>query len=211
MGTPENADLPTYIEPGLEVDGSEQYLSTNGQIDYDNPRSETHTERMAGYITDCMVSVSINSTTAGNVDVESVRAHVARASGISDEMAGEKISILSTAFYNPAPVLDVGNGKQIEMWMIYAAAGGLALFLVLLILILIIRRRRKKRALELELQDGEFMAQIPVPVAAGADIMTVQSEKSMELRKDIRQFADDNPEIAAQLVKSWLRGGDEDG
>ena len=31
----------------------------------------------------------------------------------------------------------------------------------------------------------------------------------MELRKDIREFADENPEIAAQMVKSWLRGGDD--
>ena len=29
----------------------------------------------------------------------------------------------------------------------------------------------------------------------------------MELRKDVRKFAEDNPEIAAQMVKSWLREG----
>ena len=36
----------------------------------------------------------------------------------------------------------------------------------------------------------------------------MQTEKSMELRKDVRQFAQDNPEIAAQMVKNWLREGD---
>lgn len=212
VGTPSNSDLPTYIEPGLEVNGNEQNLISNGQIDYDNPRSQTHTERMAGYITDCMVSVSVNSTTAGAVDVEAVRAHVARAAGISNEMAAEKISILSEAFYKDTTSVDMGNGQRIPMWAIYAAAGGLALFLILLILILLIRRRqRRKRGLEQAQSLEELLASAPIPVAAGADIMTVQSEKSMELRKDIRKFAEDNPEIAAQLIKMWLRGGEEDG
>ena len=39
----------------------------------------------------------------------------------------------------------------------------------------------------------------------------VITEKSMELRKDIRQFANDNPEIAAQMVRGWLRGGEMNG
>lgn len=30
----------------------------------------------------------------------------------------------------------------------------------------------------------------------------------MELRKDVRKFAEENPEIAAQMVKAWLREGD---
>ena len=39
--------------------------------------------------------------------------------------------------------------------------------------------------------------------------MALQTEKSMELRKEVRQFASDNPELAAQLIRSWMRGGDD--
>ena len=49
-------------------------------------------------------------------------------------------------------------------------------------------------------QDGE-------PV--GADVMELQTERSVALRQDIRQFVESNPEIAAQLVKSWLKGDDD--
>ena len=45
----------------------------------------------------------------------------------------------------------------------------------------------------------------------GADIMEINTEKSMELRQDIRQFVEENPEVAAQLLKTWLRGGDDHG
>ena len=39
--------------------------------------------------------------------------------------------------------------------------------------------------------------------------MEINTEKSMELRKTVRQFAQNNPEIAAQMVKAWLRGEDD--
>ena len=45
----------------------------------------------------------------------------------------------------------------------------------------------------------------------GADVMNIHTERSLELRKDIRQFADENPEVAAQMLKSWLKGEDDDG
>ena len=56
-----------------------------------------------------------------------------------------------------------------------------------------------------------MLAAVPQEEPMGADVMHLKSEKSMELRKDIRRFADESPEIAAQIVKSLLRGGDNDG
>jgi flagellar M-ring protein FliF len=41
--------------------------------------------------------------------------------------------------------------------------------------------------------------------------MSLQTERSMELRKSIRRFADENPELAAQMIKVWLRGGEDGG
>ena len=50
----------------------------------------------------------------------------------------------------------------------------------------------------------------PVPAAdAKADIAEVNTERSMELRKMVRQFVQSNPEIAAQVIKAWLKGGEE--
>ena len=98
--------------------------------------------------------------------------------------------------------------------MIAAGAGGF------LLLFLLMRRRKKKKAVEeaglpseqdLEALLAERLQTAGAAANAGADVMSLQSEKSMELRKDIRQFANDNPEIAAQQIKSWLRGGEDDG
>ena len=101
--------------------------------------------------------------------------------------------------------------EGIPAWVIYAAAGGGVLFLVLLLAILLLGRRRRKRRKELDAAGPAATAQTvaaPLTPQEGADIMNLQTEKSMELRKDVRKFAEDNPEIAAQMVKSWLREGD---
>ena len=85
------------------------------------------------------------------------------------------------------------------------------------------RRKRKKLekqlALEAEQRAAEEAAAAEEATAAaaaaavieaaptgGADIMEVNTEKSMELRKMVRQFAQNNPEIAAQMVRAWLKG-----
>ena len=49
-----------------------------------------------------------------------------------------------------------------------------------------------------------------IGLSGGADIMDLHTERSMELLKEVRQFVEENPSIAAQMVKTWLRGGEED-
>ena len=57
-------------------------------------------------------------------------------------------------------------------------------------------------------QPGEEGAQ--PPPTTGADIMDINTEKSMELRKTVRQFVQNNPEVAALMLKTWLKGGEDD-
>ena len=41
--------------------------------------------------------------------------------------------------------------------------------------------------------------------------MDIHTEHSMELRKDVGSFAENNPEIAALMVKNWLKEDDANG
>lgn len=219
VGANSNSDLSTYIEDNLNPDGNERQIGTSGQVDYDNPRSEKHIERTAGYLSDCMVAVTINSdVAAGGVDVDQLQNLVARAAGISDDTAANRISIYSGSFFdgqNGGSEL-LGPDNAIPMWVIYAAAGGLLFFLLALLLILIIRKKRKKKKAELEgdqqaVEEILSLVQLPEAEPAGADVMSLKSEKSMELRRDIRKFADENPEVAAKMVRILLKGEESDG
>jgi flagellar M-ring protein FliF len=234
VGTESNSDLTTYVEQEPTVDGEEEKVSGSGQIDYDNSRAETYTVRTAGYITDCTISVTINSTTAGPVDEESIREHVARAAGLSSvetedmtaaEYLSSKISVLALPFYVepeavvvPAVSLLSSLNLPFPDWVVYAAAGGLLLLIIILVLVIVLIKKKKKKKRKLaEMADGQQALEEILAAAAepgtpqGADVMSLQTEKSMELRKSIRRFADENPELAAQMIKIWLRGGEDGG
>lgn len=223
VGSQTNSDISEYVEDLTDPNGNELGLGGSGQVDYDNPYTETQALYTAGYLSNCTVAVSIDSAVSGAMSQNSIHTHVARAAGIVgpvDERTGEeyladKISVLSMDFYSPEPP-PIVDPAMVPLWVLIAAGGGLVLFLVLLIVILLLRRKKKKKAAKAEQEEMERLLAVAGLAAAqqeatGADVMSLQIEKSMELRKDIRQFANDNPEIAAQMIRSWLRGGDGDG
>ena len=217
VGTESNSEIPEYVEGQMKPDGTETEIGSSGQIDYVNPTTETYTERTAGYLTDCMVSVSINTASMSAEDIENLKLHIARAAGISDEYAASKISVYTALFY-VEPVDQQPGGEQLADWMIFAIAGGVLLLILVLSIIISSankKKRKKKEAEMLALMQQQALEQMmnsmPEEEELSADVMNMKNEKSMELRKDIRRFADESPEIAAQIVRSLLRGGDSDG
>ena len=155
---------------------------------------------------------------------------MARVAGIDDDLAASKISILPGGFYqdpvindNPSVIPPLFNLKDIPLWVLIAAAGGLLFFIILITLMVIISKKKRKKR-ELALAEAAAAAGAPgggvvIPVEfvpqeeeeGGADVMSLQTEKSMELRRDIRQFAEDNPEIAAMMIRNLLKGGEKNG
>lgn len=228
VGSETNSDLPEYVEPEMNAQDGDNLFNAGGQKDYLTSHSDKQIYNDAGRITDCSVGVTINSRVlSGPLDVEEIRTLVARAAGITgeldedtgEELLGQKISVVAMEFYDPTVVGP--GGVPIEdddnfMWVWIAAGAGLLLFIILLVVILLLRRkRRKKQEAELAAQENDVEALLAAAglgegeAQTGADVMTLQTEKSMELRKEIRQFASDNPEVAAQIIKSWLKGGDD--
>lgn len=235
VGSGVNSDIMTDVERLPTTDDTSGKLGGSGQIDYNNPYTDTHYVFTAGRVTDCSVSVSLDSSRVGEVDTEALRALVAKAAGITavetetmtaQQYLASKITIYAAPFYRPGsdPILPGGDNSifGIPLYVILIAAAALLLLVIILVIVLLVlRAKRKKRkkaeelAQQLEQQQSmeELLAAMGTPQleAVGADVMSLQTEKSMELRQDIRQFAEENPEVAAQLLRTWLRGGEENG
>ncbi|MEI3349442.1 MAG: hypothetical protein V8R55_14055 [Dysosmobacter sp.] len=112
--------------------------------------------------------------------------HVGRAAGISAADQQEKISILVSPFYTEQSSIPPTTG--VLPWVLYAALGGVIVFLLVLLAVLLIRGRISKR--KAQPQPAAAAAEIPQPVQQQADIMGMQTERSMELRQDIRKFSE---------------------
>lgn len=155
-----------------------------------------------------------------------------------EDYLARKISVVNTPFWRepeipPTPSLIERLG--IPEWVVYAAIGGLVLFLIILVTVILLVRghKKKKQAAEQKAVEellatampGQAMVEFgpdgqPVvqPVldedgnpVAGADVMDMHTERSMELRQEIRDFVDENMEVAALLLKSWLKEDGDNG
>lgn len=232
-GTTTNADLSEYVEQGYRPTGNEDVLVGDGEYDYDNSQTTTQKEYNGGTVIDCMVSVTINAQPS-SVNTADLVPHVARVAGIDVEMQNDKVSVLAIPFYVQPAEADPGRTgilAGVPDWVLYAAIAGLALFLLLLILILVLvnRSKKKRKAQEEALRaEQEAAAALAAEQQAallagqegesegeeqpktGANIMDIHTERSMELRKDVRAFAENNPEVAAYMIKSWLKGDEDD-
>ena len=123
-------------------------------------------------------------------------------------------------------------------WIIIGIIVAVLLIAGIILAVILLRRKKKakeKAALEqaqaeaeqaelsslLEnLGEGEEAKEAPEGAAVLASeeeteedgpILDPQTEKSMELRQQIRDFAEQSPEIAAQMLRNWLNGGEADG
>lgn len=116
------------------------------------------------------------------------------------------------------------------------AIGAGILLLILLILLLLIRRKRKKVVLEGDLEEDQQESLAlsdlgvdengqPVMTAEGGvasmpdaveeefahneELLNLRMKRSLRLKQNIGDFVDQNPQIAAKLIQTWLSGEEE--
>lgn len=220
VGTQPNSDFNNYME-NPQLNGNEQELRGSGSKTFENDKTVTQSQRMAGYIEDVTVSVTINSNVPNQTSVDALTEHVATAVGLTPNQT-DKISVLTAPFYTQEEPNEPVNNDDIllnvfgdvPLWVYLALLAGLFLFMTLFAVFMLLGRRRSRRQiqqLEPVVDMGPALLE-PIeeePEPAGADIMDVHTEKSMELRRSVRELAENNPEIAAQAIKALLRGDEE--
>ena len=213
-GTEENADITEYNQQ--DGAGAENYNSTTYDRDYVINQVKEQTEIDPGVMDDLTVAVSINGETLGELNGNEIRELVANATGIGVENSAQKITVVAAPFYTEEADAKTAGAKAKnflkDSWWILAAAAGI--FLFFLIVFLLIRRRIRKRKTEKdEFLQGETIPDLSVQENEqdNIDILNMKNGKSRELRENIRDFAETNPEISAQMLRSWLNGGEQDG
>ena len=130
---------------------------------------------------------------------------------------------------------DVEGKTEIPL-LVWIAIGAGTLLLLFLLLLLLLRRRKKKKLQEVVMEGGDFIdgdalsaGELPTDenglaiAAEGAgmlpggeeeedefakneEILNLRMQRSLRLKQNIAEFVDQNPQIAAKLVQSWLRG-----
>lgn len=211
-GTAANADTPEYnANTGDNAAGA---VSETATRDYLVNQVKEQGELDPGVLEDLTVSVSINGEDTNNISMNELRDLVGNATGIASADRQEKITILNAPFYKADEKEDTAEAFNIleniknNIPIIIVAA---IIAIILIVLAIIIIRRRKKKRLEEEEEIEELLIPEVVTEKKKPEILNLKNEKSRELRENVRDFADENPEISAQMIRTWLNGGDNDG
>ena len=213
-GSEANADIPQY---NAGADGTDNaYGSSSLNRKYLLNQIKEQGQVNPGSLEDLTVSVVVNGNDFGTLSIDDIRNLAGNAAGIAQADRGEKITAVAAPFYTidvpsepETPVETNTNGILINQWILIGALAGV--LLLILIIILLVRRRRRRRALMEEMEedsqeDVPILSEMSLPEDE-VEVLTPEEDRGAELRNSVREFAEQNPEISAQLLKTWLNGG----
>ncbi|MCL6269541.1 flagellar M-ring protein FliF [Sansalvadorimonas sp. 2012CJ34-2] len=190
---------------------------------YEVNRSVNRIVRSPGRLLRISVAVLLNYRSGnsgepvswGDDEIIRVKSLVERAVGYKEERA-DQVTVSSMLFYQPAPAVefsmmaDVRDEMLKPIFQIVAAI--MALLLLFIITLLMSLRKRKRALLQAEdraVRDKAMLAEerttIPEEVVPEA-----VSDVQLEARKrQLVQYARDNPDRVAMVLKKWMSGDDE--
>lgn len=172
------------------------------------------TEKNGVYVEKVMVSVVLYKDTLTEEEQLKVLSTVANATGTKPEFVSvQNLPALgSTPGEIPTITEDFMFGLSMQEFIIYAVAIIALLFIILLTFAILIKKSKKKKAMKLAIaavtatQGEQEVSVEPIDIKKLSD--APPDTKEAMIRREIGDFAKNSPEIAAQLLKSWLR---EDG
>lgn len=235
VGTDADADPPRYTNDdgtGEDVEGYSNGSASRTWL-YNMVKEQRQID--PGILEDTTVGIVI-LTSDTTVPQEDLIRLVANSAGIDVLQANDKITIVrSPSEITNEPIVNPPDNAwgvittMIPLPLLIAIIAGL-LLLLLLLLFLLLRRKRKKKGEEAQEDDFAGGDQLsasdlgleegnPSAAALGLDedddlnnseeILNLRMQRSMRLKQNIGEFVDQNPQIAAKLVQSWLRGEED--
>ena len=221
-GADANADTPRYTTQNGNNSANDGYANSSATREWLYNVLKEQKEISPGVLEDATVAVVINTDDTSIPERDLINL-VADASGISREEAGDKITILRSL--NKTNVQKTEEEKtdtekqtvlsRFPLWALIGAA--VSAFLLLLILILLILRAKKRKKLKMlmeeEMANQEALSVKPsdeiAPIDDTPDEYELNAEgrmiHGMKLKKSIGEFADQNPQVVAKLIQSWMR------
>ncbi len=217
VGTETNAESTQYEGSTIAEDG---IISEAATRDYLVNQVIEQGEIQDGTLEDLTISVSINSEGGGDLSDQELKDLIGNATGIETELRDEKITVVAAPFQK-SDGEDDGSGGIVPVAitdiitqnpLIAIIIGGVILLLIIIAIILgIIRsKRRKKQALIEAEEEAAFLLssreEATTALADKLDVGQLPSDRTRELREIIRDFTEENPEISAQMLRSWING-----
>lgn len=211
-GTETNAEIPTY--PGVIIEGDNIYFRDSNSINYLVSQLKEQIDHNPGRIESLTVAAVVNKASMRDEELQEVKELIAFSVGIKTD----DIALHNMVFYNPedpsVPVITPEPGiigdLELRDILIYGGIALAVLAILIFVISMMLRKRKKKK--EALLATEAAAAEAAATDYSWADIqdeIKVQETQEQVIKKQLKDFTNANPEIAAQLIRTWLKGDDE--
>lgn len=214
VGEENNTDIPQYGYTAPKDENGMTYYWWNK--DYDYGYIKTQVERGSAELKRATVSVMVNEKNLTQAQREELTSLVSKSADIDPEFVF--VSSFEAPEGNvtpPTPEATLPIWQRIPVWA-YAAAGTAILLLIaaLIVVRLIVKRRKGANSTERmastrlglermqQSEIDEHKRYLEELAMQGLDV------KDEAVTSEVRTFAKQNPEIAANLIRSWLKEGE---
>lgn len=237
-GVTSNSDT-TATYPGVTVNGNVITARDKKTYDYLVNKVEEQIQSDAAALDDLTVAVVVTTNGMTDAKKQELTNLVANAAAV-DASKVAVMSVTPSASAAPSQAAQANGLPQLlSNPIILIAIGALVLLLVLLAVLLSAKKRRARREEllaslqapeEVPMENGEMLQEdegaLPeeaveegpleedeeeAPLESIESIRQASSGKEQRVRTQLKDFSSKNPEIAAQLIRSWLRGDDKRG
>jgi len=204
-GTSSNSEVPTYQTGGTT--GQNTSSSTNQNTKYKVSQTKSQSQKSGAKIEDVSIGIAVNKASFDPGERESIIQLVAYAAGVSPG----SISVQNFQFsQEDVPTGSTEPAGGMNKMLLYGGIGAGALLLIGILAFILIRKK-KAAAVEEAIATAE-MGGTEETLNTLFGEMESADEKVKHItpvqdvrREEIKEFAKSNPEIAAQMIKSWLR------
>jgi flagellar M-ring protein FliF len=229
----------TTTYPGVTVNGNLITTKDDKSYKYLVSQVEEQIQSDAAALQDMTVSVMLDTSgSMTDQQKQDLTALVANASGVDPSKVKLVVNTI-TSSAQPANATPAGSATPFPMLLIIIAGAVLLLLGVLAVVLAARRRSRRAEELAVRLGQGEAVdleglgpsdeeGELPLedeegeyseeareegkPMLPKESILEIRNSKNSQedqIKEDLQEFATQNPEIAAQLIRSWLRGEDD--
>lgn len=218
-GTTTNSDTTTNYS-GVTLNGNTITTKDSETYNYLVSQVEEQVQSDAANLNDLTVSVIINTQAITPDQQTQITSLIANAAGVDPS----KVALMTQTSQNTGTASQTAvpaNASVLpELFKnpLYLAIGAGVLIVLLTAVLLIAAARRRKRDQELaeslnaaaaEEMNQKAKPEPPVPTESIEELRQASGGVEQRVKKDLQDFSSNNPEIVAQLIRSWMKGEDD--
>jgi len=158
-------------------------------------------------ITDMTVAVIIDADSLPEGQLEQIRNLVAATSGIKGDenyAIADKISVQNIKFNTPVTPDDITSDPRLQRVLILTGIAIAAIVIIFTIIIILMRRKRQQQAAEEEAYQESTLLDLMNHQEDSFEPIVLPETNEQKLKSQIKDLAATDPEIVAQLIKTWL-------